>query len=254
MTFLLCNDDGIYADGIKALEAIAREFAPVTVVAPATNHSGASSALTLHDAIVVERLDPEHIMVHGTPTDCVHLALTGLIDHTPSMVISGINHGSNLGDDVFYSGTVAAAIEGRFLGLSAVAFSMPCRDNAYLDTAKRVARHVLIHLQQNLLPANIVVNVNVPACQPDELKGIKITRLGARHCAEPAIKDTDSSGHEIYWIGPAGKGADAGPGTDFDAVKRGYATMTPLVVDMTNHGLMESLSAWARNGCDELGC
>lgn len=244
MNFLISNDDGIDAPGIASLERAVKGMGDVTVVAPDRDHSGASNSLTLKAPIVVERLSPRRIKVFGTPTDSVHLALTGLLDDKPDMVLSGINLGANLGDDVWYSGTVAAAIEGRFLGLPSIAFSLCSRDPAYLKTAERVAADLVQRVLNDPLDSSTVLNVNIPACRYEDLQGYELVRLGARHVAEPLIPDTGDDKHELYWIGAAGKGADAGPGTDFYAISENKVTLTPLHIDLTHHEACAEINHW----------
>jgi 5'-nucleotidase len=246
MKILVSNDDGYQAPGIICLVETLQRFAEVTVVAPDRNRSGASNSLTFDYPLRPKRADNGFIYVDGTPTDCVHLAVTGLLDTLPDMVVSGINAGSNLGDDVIYSGTVAAAMEGRFLGLPALAISMTSFNPHHYLTAARVVESLLARLQnaELSLPADSILNINVPDLPMDEIKGMQVTRLGSRHCAEPAIKSEDPHGTLIYWIGPAGPEQDAGPGTDFDAVNQGYVSITPLHVDLTRHSALDSLKEW----------
>lgn len=244
MKILASNDDGVHARGLRTLVEHIRELGDVTVVAPDRNRSGASNSLTLDVPLRVRRMDPDRYSVNGTPTDCVHLAITGLLDHTPDMVISGINHGANLGDDVLYSGTVAAAMEGRSLGLPAVAMSMTGQPPYRFETAARVAATLLRRLQTNPLPPDTLLNVNVPNVEFDELEGYRVCRLGERHKAESVIQKADPRGHPIYWIGPAGPEADCGPGTDFHAVESGCVALTPLTVDLTRHEQLDGISKW----------
>ncbi len=244
MKILLSNDDGYLALGLRVLAEELSALAEITVVAPERNLSGASNSLTLEYPIRAERVDNGFIRVDGTPTDCVHLAITGLLDEEPDMVIAGINAGANLGDDVLYSGTVAAATEGRFLGLPAIALSMNSHDPKHYDSGARVARELVEHLQAEPLPSDTIINVNIPDLPYDELKGYQVTRLGYRHRAEPVIRDTDPRGRVIYWIGPAGLEQDAGEGTDFNAIREGYVSVTPLQVDLTRHSDIQKLGAW----------
>lgn len=244
MKILVCNDDGYLATGINVLaEALAR-IADVVVVAPDRNHSGASNSLTLHSPLRVHQLEKERYFVNGTPSDCVHLALAGLLDEDPDIVVSGINHGANLGDDVIYSGTVAAAMEGRFLGLPAIAVSLVGQQATHFATAAQVAVDLVKKLETHVLPADVILNVNVPDRPFDELTGIRATRLGFRHRSEPMVKTTDPQGKTIYWIGPAGPGQDAGPGTDFFAVDEGAVAVSPLKVDLTRHEAVPRLADW----------
>jgi 5'-nucleotidase len=244
LKILVSNDDGYLARGINTLADALSEIAEVIVVAPDRNHSGASNSLTLHSPLRVRRVDDNRYSVNGTPSDCVHLALSGFLDEDPDIVVSGINHGANLGDDVIYSGTVAAAMEGRFLGLPAIAVSLAARHARHFDTAARVARDLVRKLQDNPLPDETMLNVNVPDRPYEDLTGIRSTRLGFRHRSEPLVRNQDPHGRTIYWIGPAGEGQDAGPGTDFEAVEQGAVAVTPLKVDLTRHESLSQLGDW----------
>jgi len=222
-------------------------LAAITVVAPDRNRSGASHSLTLDVPLrVIEFGERRYYVQNGTPTDCVHLAISGLfpdeVDH--DMVVSGINDGPNLGDDVLYSGTVAAAIEGRFLGLPAIALSLVLRDGRHFATAARVAAELLMRLQRSPLHATMILNVNVPDLPYEQLKGYRTTRLGQRHRSEPVVPAADPRGRPVYWVGPAGEGADAGEGTDFHAVANGYVSVTPLQVDLTRYTALEEIGDW----------
>jgi len=241
---LLSNDDGYLAPGLKCLHAALAGVAEVTVVAPDRDHSGASNSLTLRKPLIV-RQTPEGIYyVDGTPTDCVHLAITGLMDREPDMVIAGINSGPNLGDDVIYSGTVAAATEGRFLGLPAIAVSMAAREPQFYDTAAQVVVQLLDRLQRQTLPADTILNVNVPDIPIEDLVGIQATRLGKRHKSESVIRDRSPQGDEIFWVGPAGPEQDAGPGTDFHAVRHRSVSLTPLQIDLTRYTAIDQVASW----------
>ncbi len=244
MKILVSNDDGYMARGIIALADALSEIAEVILMAPDRNHSGASNSLTLQSPLRVHQVEENRYFVNGTPSDCVHLALAGYLADDPDIVVSGVNHGANLGDDVIYSGTVAAAMEGRFLGLPAIAVSLVGQHGTYFDTAARVACDLVKRLQNNPLPGDIILNVNVPDMPFDELIGVEVARLGFRHRSEPLVKNEDPRGRTIYWIGPAGPGQDAGPGTDFDAVERGAVAVTPLKVDLTRHESLPQLKAW----------
>jgi len=244
MHILISNDDGYLAQGLKQLAAALREYAQISVVAPDRNRSAASNSLTLEHPLRAITGDEGFVRVDGTPTDCVHLAITGLLDPEPDMVFAGINHGANLGDDVLYSGTVAAATEGRFLGLPAIAISLAASNPQHFATAAQVAVELLRKIQQQPLPNDTLLNVNVPDLPLTELKGMQITRLGQRHKAEPVIKSADPRGNPIYWVGPPGAEQDAGPGTDFDAIKNGYVSITPLQLDLTRFERIQSLSDW----------
>lgn len=245
MRYLISNDDGIHARGIQVLARRMRQLGEVTIVAPEKNHSGASNSLTLGDPIRVKEIDEMTFRVSGTPTDCVHLALTGLVEEDPDMVISGINFGANLGDDVIYSGTVAAAIEGRFLGLPAIAVSLVYDDRPqYFETAAEAVAMIVGRLKQDPLPADTILNVNVPDIPWNDVKGFEVTRLGHRHRAEDSVKMYDPQGRPLFWIGPSGPGRDAGPGTDFNAVDRGFISITPIHVDLTRYQALEQVSQW----------
>ena len=244
MKILISNDDGYLATGIIALTEALEQVADVVVVAPDRNRSAASSSLTLNTPLRVSKVASNRYKVDGTPSDCVHLALTGFLDEEPDLVVSGINHGANLGDDVIYSGTVAAALEGRFLGLPTIAVSLVGHELTYFDTAARVASDLVQKLDRSTLAADTVLNVNVPDLPFDRLTGIHATRLGFRHKSEQIIRDTDPYGRPIYWVGPAGKGQDAGEGTDFHAVENGGVAITPLNVDLTRHDAVQGLAEW----------
>lgn len=244
MKILLSNDDGFQAPGLAALAAELSQMADITVVAPERNRSGASNSLTLDHPLRAEQAENGFIRVDGTPTDCVHLAITGLLESEPDMVIAGINAGANLGDDVLYSGTVAAATEGRFLGYPAIAVSMNSHQPRHYDAGAKVAAELIRHLQEEPLAPDTILNVNIPDLPYAEVKGYRVTRLGHRHKAEPVVKTTDPRGRIIYWVGPAGLEQDAGPGTDFHAVREGYISITPLQVDLTRHSALERMSDW----------
>lgn len=246
MNILLSNDDGVFAPGISILANALREIGNVTVIAPDRNRSGASNSLTLDNPLRVKYLDNGHISVEGTPTDCVHLALTGLLDFKPDIVVSGINAGANLGEDVFYSGTVAAAMEGQFFGLPSIAISQ-CTASAHPQhyaTAAAVAKRIVLQMKNNHFLPKAMLNVNVPDIDLKELQGFSITRLGKRHAAEPILPALDPRGHTIYWIGLAGPEQDAGLGTDFYAVNRSEVSITPLQLDLTHYGAFTELARW----------
>lgn len=248
MRLLICNDDGYQAAGIRMLAEALGVCGDIEVVAPDRNCSAASHSLTLSIPLRAHRQDDGYIAVEGTPTDCVHLALNGLLDELPEMVVSGINNGPNMGDDVLYSGTVAGAIEGRFLGLPSIAISMECFEPKHYETAGKVAVALVEQLQRNPLPADSILNVNVPDRPWEQLQGFRATRLGHRHKAEPLLRQHDPRGNPVYWVGPAGPEADAGPGTDFHAVKAGYVSVTPLQIDLTRHAAVEAIGDWLE-GC-----
>jgi 5'-nucleotidase len=246
---LISNDDGYRARGIVALREALTGLGDLTVVAPDRNRSGASNSLTLEVPLRVAQAEPDVYYVQGTPTDCVHLAISGLFPFEPDMVVSGINDGSNLGDDVLYSGTVAAATEGRFLGKPAVAISLNTdglRGDAvrHFDTGAHFARVIVERLQSQPMARAAVLNVNVPNIPVAEVKGIRVTRLGNRHRSEHVIRAEDPRGRPVYWVGPAGAGQDAGPGTDFHAIAEGFVSVTPLTVDLTHHAALGDLRAW----------
>ncbi|MGR7920005.1 5'/3'-nucleotidase SurE [Zobellella denitrificans] len=246
MKILVSNDDGVNAVGIRTLSRVLAEFAEVVTVAPDRNRSGASHSLTLEVPLRADQLDDTGFYsVKGTPTDCVHWAVNSLLDPDPDMVVAGINHGANLGDDVLYSGTVAAATEGRHLGLPAVAVSL-CGDR-HFDTAAHYASLLVQGLLRAPLSSNQILNVNVPDLPLADIQGIKVTRLGNRHRSEAVLKEFDPRGRPIYWIGPPGAKQDAGEGTDFDAVERGFVSITPLTIDMTAYSQMAALTSWIQD-------
>ncbi len=244
MRILLSNDDGYLAPGLVALHQALSRVAECDVIAPDRNRSGASNSLTLLQPLRLKHHDNGFISVDGTPTDCVHVAITGLLDHQPDMVIAGINAGANFGDDVVYSGTVAAAMEGRFLGLPAIAVSLAGQSMRHYASAVTAVETLVDKLQQQELPNDTLLNVNVPDLPWDEIKGFQSTRLGYRHKAEPVIKSQDPRGAAIYWVGAAGSAADNGEGTDFYAVENGYVSVTPLQVDLTRYKQLSSLDEW----------
>ena len=244
MKILLSNDDGYFAKGLLVLAAALKERADITIVAPDKNRSAASNSLTLELPLRASEIEPNFYKVDGTPTDCVHLAITGLVETEPDMVIAGINHGANMGDDVLYSGTLAAATEGRFLGFPAIAISLASNEPEYFETAAEVAVYLLRRIQEKPLAQDVVLNVNVPDIPVAELKGYQVTRLGQRHKSEPVIKSQDPRGRPIYWVGPPGLARDDGFGTDFDAVRNNYVSITPLQLDLTRYELMNDLSEW----------
>ncbi len=247
MRVLVSNDDGVDAPGIRVLaEGLRAAGHEVCVVAPDRDRSGASNSLTLDQPIRVSRLDARTWRVYGTPTDCVHVALAGLLEHEPDIVVSGINNSANLGDDVIYSGTVAAAMEGRFLGLPAIAVSCVSRDHdaQHYETAARAAVEIIARLIVDPLPADTILNVNVPDCAWEELAGFEVSRLGQRHRAAGCIQQTDPRGRPVWWIGPPGAEQDAGPGTDFHAVRTRHVAITPIQVDLTRYQALENVASW----------
>ncbi len=249
MHILISNDDGLYAPGIRLLSAgLADHCDRVTVVAPDRDRSGASNSLTLDSPIRVDQQEDGRYKVYGTPTDCVHLAITGLLEQEPDMVVSGINAGANLGDDVLYSGTVAAAMEGRFLGLPAMAVSLVydfgSEGPRHYATAAQAAGILMRQLLAEPLPADTILNVNVPDLPWEEICGFETTRLGHRHCSGDVIPIEDPRGRPFFWVGPPGSDKDNGPGTDFHAVRNGYVSVTPIHVDLTRYQALEQVSHW----------
>jgi 5'-nucleotidase len=244
MKILLSNDDGYQAPGLKALAESLAVLGEIHVVAPDRDRSGASNSLTLDSPLRPRVMENGFIQVDGTPTDCVHLAITGLLETEPDLVVSGINAGPNMGDDVLYSGTVAAATEGRFLGLPALAVSVNSYLPKHFTTAARVAQELVIMLRDQPLMNDVILNVNLPDLPYERLRGFLATRLGHRHKSEPVVKTEDPRGRTIYWVGPAGAEQDAGPGTDFHAVREGYVSVTPLQIDLTRLNAMEAVADW----------
>jgi len=244
MHILVSNDDGYRAPGLSAMVEAVSDFGEVTVIAPNQDRSGASNSLTLTVPIRVEQIENGYFVCSGTPTDCVHLGITGLMPQEPDMIISGINNARNLGDDVLYSGTVGAAMEGRFLGLPAIAVSLAGDDPIHFDTAGNVVRQLLEKMLQTPLSPSTILNINVPDLPRDQISGWQATRLGGRDRACPAVRATDPVGKDIYWIGAAGVEQDAGPGTDFFAIAQGYVSITPLTADMTDRTRLAELDEW----------
>jgi len=244
MKILISNDDGFLAPGLRTLAAYLAAVGEVTVVAPDRDRSGASNSLTLDYPLHATETENGFIRVDGTPTDCVHLALTGLLDNEPDIVVSGINAGANMGDDVLYSGTVAAAMEGRFLGLPAIAISLVGRE--HFESAARVAVQLVQNLRHEPISPDVILNVNVPDLPYEQLKGMEVTRLGARHKSEPVVKGHDPRGRPLYWVGPVGSEADAGPGTDFHAIREGRVSITPIHADLTRHSARDALAQWLK--------
>ena len=246
MRVLVSNDDGVDAPGIRVLAERLAAVGEVTVVAPDRDRSGASNSLTLDMPIRVAKIGERRYRVAGTPTDCVHLALAGLLDFQPDIVVSGINNSANLGDDVIYSGTVSAAMEGRFLGFPAIAVSLVSRDHVgvHYDSAAEAVLLLMRRLLVDPLPADTILNVNVPDLPWKQIRGLAVTRLGRRHRSAACIAQTDPRGRPSYWIGPPGDIADDGPGTDFNAVRDGYVSITPIHVDLTRFQALEKVSGW----------
>ncbi|MEZ5537276.1 MAG: 5'/3'-nucleotidase SurE [Thiolinea sp.] len=243
MNILLSNDDGYQAPGLQALRLALNTQHHVITVAPDRDRSGASNSLTLDTPLRLSDQGEQLYSLNGTPTDCVHLGLTGL-DITPDIVISGINNGPNLGDDVLYSGTVAAAMEGRFLGYTAIAVSLNSKQTDNIPAAVNAVKNLLEKLDQFPAQGNMILNVNVPDLPWQAIRGYKITRLGQRHKAEPVIRSHDPRGREIFWVGPVGSAADAGEGTDFHAIEQGYISVTPLHSDLTHYQALQATGQW----------
>ena len=244
MHLLLSNDDGFQAEGLQTLARVLSDLATITVVAPNRNRSAASNSLTLERPLRAVEFKPGYYTIDGTPTDCVHLGITGLLQREPDMVVSGINAGANMGDDVIYSGTVAAAMEGRFLGLPAVAVSINSFQPAYFEDAARVTKTLVKQIIDKPFPEDVILNVNIPDIPCDQMQGFATTRLGNRHKAEPAIMTHDPRGKPIFWVGAAGPEQDAGPGTDFHAINNNFISVTPLHVDLTRYNAMDSVKTW----------
>jgi 5'-nucleotidase len=244
MRILLSNDDGYFAPGLAALHEALSPLGQLTVVAPERDRSGASNSLTLDRPLSIRQAANGFFHVNGTPTDCVHMAVTGLLDFVPDMVVSGINSGSNMGDDTIYSGTVAAATEGFLLGIPAIAVSMVGSTHKHFETAAWVVAEMVARYQRNPIKTPMLLNVNVPDIPRDQLKGFETTRLGKRHKAEGAVKAKSPRGETVYWIGAAGLAADAGPGTDFYATDNHRVSVTPLQIDLTNYQQMKPVADW----------
>jgi 5'-nucleotidase len=246
MQILLSNDDGYFAPGIVLLAEILAPLGEVTVVAPERDRSGSSNSLTLDRPLTVRQAQSRTYFVNGTPTDCVHLAVTGLLEQLPDIVISGINHGPNMGDDTIYSGTVAAATEGFLLGIPSIAISLVAEGGNHFSTAGRVAVELISRFKKRTFEQPMLLNVNVPDVEYGKLRGFQVTRLGRRHKAEPVVKSTTPRGEAVYWIGAAGSAQDAGEGTDFHAVASNSVSITPLQVDLTRYAQMEPVGTWLK--------
>jgi len=244
MRILVSNDDGYFSPGIALLAEHLAPLGEVTVVAPERDRSGASNSLTLDRPLSVRRAPNGFFYINGTPTDCVHLAVTGLLDWQPDMVVSGINLGANMGDDTIYSGTVAAATEGFLLGIPSLAISLAGKEARHLASAAAVARKLVERFGRAPFGQPVLLNVNVPDVAPESLGELEVTRLGRRHKAEPVEKTRTPRGETAYWIGAAGAAADAGPGTDFHAVAAHRVSVTPLQVDLTHHAQLGMVTAW----------
>ena len=244
MRILVSNDDGYFSPGVTLLAEALRRFGEVTVVAPERDRSGASNSLTLDRPLIVRRAPNGFFSVNGTPTDCVHVAVTGLLGFTPDVVVSGINLGANMGDDTIYSGTVAAAVEGYLLGVPSLALSLASKAGEHFETAVGVALEMVERIRRAPCGEAMLLNVNVPDVAPSRLRGFEATRLGKRHKAEPVVKIETPRGETAYWIGPAGGAADAGPGTDFHAVEQGRVSVTPLSTDLTHGAQLQRAKQW----------
>jgi 5'-nucleotidase len=244
MHILVSNDDGYTAPGIEALVHALRDLAEISVVAPEVNHSGASNSLTLSRPLAVRKAPNGFTYVNGTPSDCVHVALTGLLDRSPDLIVSGINNGANLGDDTLYSGTVAAAAEGYLFGIPSIAFSLVSKAWSNLDAAAQQARAIVAHQLTQPLTGATLLNVNIPDLPLNKILGIQATRLGKRHPSQPVMPTTTPSGETVYWIGPSGAAQDDSEGTDFYALQRGYVSVTPLRLDLTQQTQVSHVAQW----------
>lgn len=244
MKILLSNDDGYFAPGLNILAEHISKIADITVVAPERNRSGASNSLTLDRPLSVKKASNGFFYVNGTPTDCVHIALTGLMQDMPDMVISGINDGANMGDDTIYSGTVAAAMEGYLLGIPSIAVSMSQHNSTHFETAARVAVELIQHYQNHGFPSSTLLNVNVPDIPYDALEGRVVTRLGKRHKAEPVVQLKTPRNETVYWVGAAGQPNDGGEGTDFYAIENRQVSISPIQVDLTCHTQLNDIKQW----------
>lgn len=244
MRILLSNDDGYFAPGIQTLADALAGLGEIVVVAPEQNRSGASNSLTLDRPLFLKQEANGFYFVNGTPTDCVHLAVTGMLDYLPDIIVSGINHGANMGDDTIYSGTVAAATEGYLLGIPSIAISLTSHNGEYFNTAGLVARNLVERFIDNPIREPVLLNVNVPDIPHADLRGTEVTRLGRRHKAEPVVTMRSPRNETVYWVGAAGGAADAGPGTDFNAVERGCVSITPLQIDLTHTAQLAAIANW----------
>ena len=244
MRILLSNDDGYFAPGLAALAEGLAGLGEITVVAPERDRSGSSNSLTLDRPLSLREAHNGFRYVNGTPTDCVHMAVTGILDFDPDIVVSGINSGSNMGDDTLYSGTVAAATEGYLLGIPSIAVSLVGTEFAHFSSAARVARALVERIRRAPFGAPVLLNVNVPDVPFDQITGMEVTRLGRRHKAQPVVKGKNPRGETVYWVGPAGAAREAGPGTDFNALERGAVSITPLQVDLTHASQIAIVAQW----------
>lgn len=246
MRILLSNDDGYFAPGLAALAEALVGLGEIVVVAPEQNRSGASNSLTLDRPLFLKQAANGFHFVNGTPTDCVHLAVTGMLDELPDIIVSGINFGANMGDDTIYSGTVAAATEGFLLGIPSIAISLTSFEGNNFDSAGRVARELVERFIRDPIKDPVLLNVNVPDVPYVELKGMEVTRLGRRHKAEPVVKMISPRNETVYWVGAAGAAADSGPGTDFNAVERNFVSITPLQIDLTHTAQLSAVRHWMK--------
>jgi 5'-nucleotidase len=247
MNILLSNDDGYDAPGIKILAGYLKKIAHVTIFAPDQNRSGASNSLSLDRPLKVTEVEKDYYHINGTPTDCVHLALTGFLDKMPDMVVSGINNGANMGDDTIYSGTVAAAMEGYLLDIPSFAISMSQHEATHFETAASITVDLILHYQKNKTRDAMLLNINVPDIPLEKVQGIHITRLGKRHKAESVNKSEDADGNILYWVGAAGLPNDGGEGTDFYSVSHNFVSVSPIHADLTRHNQINDLKIWMNN-------
>ncbi|MEK7771623.1 MAG: 5'/3'-nucleotidase SurE [Pseudomonadota bacterium] len=247
MRILLSNDDGYFAPGLACLAEVLSELAEVIVVAPERDRSGSSNSLTLDRPLSLHKSHNGFYYVNGTPTDCVHLAVTGMLDVMPDMIISGVNNGANMGDDTIYSGTVAAATEGFLLGIPSLAVSLVGASGGNYLAAARVATDMVKRFKENGIQCPVLLNINVPDIEYQQLEGIEVTRLGRRHKAEPVIKSQSPRGENLYWVGAAGAAQDAGKGTDFYAVQHNRVSVTPLQIDLTRYDQLDLITRWLDN-------
>jgi len=250
MHILVSNDDGYTATGLEMLVHALADLGTLTVVAPEVNHSGASNSLTLNRPLTLRQSANGFYCVNGTPSDCVHVAMTGLLDRRPDLVVAGINNGANMGNDTLYSGTVAAATEGYLFGVPAIAFSLVEKGWQHIEDAARVARAIVQRHIASPLDAPMLLNVNIPNRPYDQIGPVSVCRLGNRHPSEPVVRATTPYGDTVYWIGPAGAALDAQPGTDFSVVAEGGVSMTPLRLDLTDHRQLDAIGTWARPLCE----
>ncbi|MBX3618093.1 5'/3'-nucleotidase SurE [Nitrosomonas sp.] len=247
MRILLSNDDGYFAPGLACLAESLAEIAEIIVVAPERDRSGSSNSLTLDRPLSLHKSHNGFYYVNGTPTDCVHLAVTGMLEILPDMIVSGVNHGANMGDDTIYSGTVAAATEGFLLGIPSLAVSLVSASHGNYMTAARVAADMVRRFREAEIQSPVLLNINVPDIEYQQLQGIEITRLGRRHKAEPVIKSQNPRGETLYWVGAAGPAQDAGKGTDFYAVQHNRVSITPLQIDLTHYDQISLITRWLNN-------